>query len=159
MSATTSEGWWHCLEHARLMHGRAVGEKEELAAAIAFRQHRVEVGQYVQCQVERFPVIHVPQVFAAPAEGLASLDDLQAEGVDAAACEQRRVLRRPVLADHTGQPDGGKEAGGIGKEHPRPPQYVLARLGRRFDAIEGHRTNDTKRHPSFLRGVQLDLTG
>ena len=124
------------------MHGRAVGQKEELAAAVRLGQHGVEVLQHVQLQVERLAVVHVRQILAAPAEGFAAGNDLQAGGVDAPGLEHGGVFRRPILAHHAGQPHGGEEAGRVGEEHGRAAQHVVALLGGRFDAVQSDGTDD-----------------
>ena len=128
-----------------------VGQEEELALAIVLGQDGVELGHHVQVQAERLAVVHVRQIAAAPAEGLAAGDDLQAGRVDRALLEHLQMLRRPILADHARQADRSEEAGRIGKEHGRTAQHVVALPVRgRFHAIQGNRTHNHQRHRNLL---------
>ena len=54
--------------------------------------------QHVEMNFERFAVVHVRQILAAPAKRLAAGNDLQARRVDAAIAKHSRVFGRPILA-------------------------------------------------------------
>ena len=82
-----------------------VGEEEELAAAIVLGQDGVELGHDVQVQAERLAVVHVRQIAAAPAEGLAAGDDLQAGRVDRALLQHLQMLR--AANPRRSRPPGG----------------------------------------------------
>ena len=142
------------LEHLHLQLRRAVGQEQELAAAVTLGQDRIELGQHVQLHVERLAVVHVRQVLAPPAEGLAAGHDLQARGVDvprpgACACAPAGQSSPTTPTSRTVV----KIAGGIGEEHGRAAQHVVALLAGRFDAVQGHGTDDHKRHDDTPLGA------
>ncbi len=134
------------VQHAHLQLRRAVGQEEDFALPVALGQHGIELFHDVELQIEGLAVVHVFQVAAAPAEGLAAGHDLQPRGVDVAGLEQCGVGGGPILADHPGQPHRSEVAGGVGEEDGRSAQHVVALLAGGFHAIEGDRSDNDQRH-------------
>src|SRR5579872_2178029 len=94
---------------ADLEAGHHISQHHKLAALVAFRDHRVEICQYVEVSDQRVPGIHVEMVPAFPEKGLLVLYDLYALEVDAAFLQLGHLFLREIIPDDGDLVDGTGE--------------------------------------------------
>ena len=100
----------------------------------------------VELDRERPPGVHVFGILAAPAEGGAALDHLEAGKIDALRPEELDISRLEIIPHNPDHPHLREEAGGERKVNGRPAERVLHLSVRSADRITGHGTDDKQRH-------------
>ena len=135
----------HLIEHVGLQRGRDVRQQDEIGLAIRLRQVRSKMLEDIQRHRARLARVHVPGIFARPAESFPG-HALHAFRVDLARFPEVEFRRRKIVADDADEFHRRKKARAERGVGSGAAEQVGVLLHRSFDGIERDGTNDENRH-------------
>ena len=130
---------------------RDVCQENDWSLAVAFGQGGCEGLENIQLHRAGLSGVHVPHVFARPAEGFPG-NDLEAGEIDLAIAEKFDMLLREILADDADEADGREVRCGNGAVGSGATEeiFVFGELG--FDVIQRDGANDENGHRGGTMG-------
>ena len=135
----------HLVEHLQLQIGRDIGQEDEVTRFEMVRKLRGEGLEDIEGDRAGFAGVHVPHVFAGPAEGFPR-GTLHAFEVDPALLEEVPVVGREVVAHDSHEIDRGKVTGGDGGVGRGAAEKIETFLDGSFDVVERDGTNNENGH-------------
>ena len=151
-------GFGHLVEHLELQFRRDVGEEQVVGVAVMGRKLRGESFKNIERDGAGLAGVHVPHVFARPAEGFAGCA-LHAIEIDAAALQKIPMLGGKVFADDADEIDRGKIAGGDGGVGGRSTEEIKTLFDGSFHVVETHGTNNKNGHEAKTRRRMVGSQG
>ena len=131
----------HLMQDRGLQRRIDIRQENMLRRLIRLGQPRLEFGEHVQFRRQRGSLIHVFAVLPRPEERL-SVRALQAQGIDAAASKNGRVLLGEIVAHDSHQIDVREKTRGDGKVRRRAAEHAVHLPVRRFHGVKRNRTYD-----------------
>ena len=133
------------VEHMVLEVWRDVGQEDDRGLAVGLGEGGGEGLENIQLHRAGLARVHVPHVFAGPAEGFSG-NNLQAFEVDAAAAEEVDVLLREILADDADEAYRRETRCGNGAVGSGAAEEVFVFGELSFDVIQPDGANDKNGH-------------
>ena len=138
-------GFLHLAEHLQLQFGGDVGQENKVARFVMVGKGRREGFDNIERDRAGLAGVHIPHVFAGPAEGLARIA-LHAFEVDAALLQKVPMVGREIFADDGHEVDRREIPGGHRGVGSRAAEKIETFLDRRFNVIERDGANNENGH-------------